>query len=334
MNRNYGMFGLGKASASAPTVDFPASASSAGIDATVNNEAVRVTNGQRDTTVGRYVTDTEATAAVTTLAFPKAVGAMLYAALGTDSVSTVSGHSGYYTHDLTMGETLPEMNFFQQVGSSTAALQKLAKAKVSRLEISAEGVTPPAITLEMTGTAATWLNATSWNGPNDGFSEWFTSAGAEVLLSLSGPDAAAPPAYIALDSFSAEIDSPVEAMRQFGSASAAEVVEGAATVTATLSGTTSDTAVYRIVKTGSASGTDVSASILTGALQVTFPHVSDPTQTLVVKFPAIPWSCEALNVDVEGGPFDLTLSTDGALAPDGTSIEVLLTNKVSAAYSA
>lgn len=333
MNRNYGMFGLAKASAAAPTVDFPASASSAGIDATVNNEAVRVTNGQRDTTVGRYVTDTEATASVTTLAFPKAVGMMFWAALGADTVSP-GGATGYYTHDIKMAQTLPELTFTQQIGSTSAALQKLAKAKASRLEISAEGVTPPAVTLEMTGTDATWLSATSWNGPNDSQAEWFTTAGAEVLLALSGSDATTPPAYIALESFSCEIDNPVEAMRLFGSASASEVVEGACTVTASLSGTTSDTEVYRIVKTGSASGTEVASTILTGALQVTFPHVSDADQSLVVKFPAIPWSCDALEVDVEGGPFDLTLSTDGAIAADGTSVEVLLTNKVSAAYGA
>ena len=151
MNRNYGLFGLSKASASAPAVDFPASASSAGIDAAVNNEA-------RDTTVGRYITGTDSTASVTTLAFPIQVGMMLYGALGSDSVSRV-GSTAYYTHDITMAQALPELNFFQQVGSSSAAMQKLAKAKVSSLNISAEGVTPPAITMEMTGTEATWLSA-------------------------------------------------------------------------------------------------------------------------------------------------------------------------------
>lgn len=331
MNRNYGLFGLSKASGSAPTFDFPASASSAGIDAAVNSEAVRVTNGQRDTTVGRYITGTDNTASVTTLAFPKAVGMMLYAALGSDSVSA-SGTC--YTHDLVMGATLPEVNFYQQVGSSSAAMQQLDKAKVSSLNISAEGVTPPAVTLEMTGTEAKWTGTTTWSGPGDAMDEWFTSAGAEVLMALSGSAATTPPAYIALNSFECSIESPITAMRKFGSASASEVADGAGTVTCTLSGSCSDTEVYRIVKTGSAAGTDISTSIITGVLQVTFPHISDPDQSLVVKFPAVPWNCEALNVDVEGGPFDLTLSTEGAIADNGTSVEFLLTNKVSTAYSA
>ena len=328
MNRNYGLFGLSLSTGSAPTVDFPASASSAGIDAAVNNEAVRVTNGYRDTTVGRYITGTDATASLTTLAFPKAIGMLAYAALGADEVEAVTGHSGYYTHDITMGQTLPEMIFWQQVGSSSAAMQKLTKAKVSSLGISAEGVTPPAITLEMTGAEAQWTATTTWSGPGDDMDEWFTSAGATVLLALSGSSPTAVPSYMALNSFECTIESPVEAMRKFGSASASEVVEGAATVTATLSGTTSSTEVYRTVKTGTSSGTSVSSSIITGALQVTFPHISDANQSLVVKFPAIPWNCEALNVDVEGGPFDLTLSTDGALAVDGTSVEIIVQNKV------
>ena len=333
MNRNYGLFGLAKASASAPAVDFPASASSAGIDAAVNNEAVRVTNGARDTTVGRYITGTDSTASVTTLAFPIQVGMLLYGALGSDSVSRV-GSTAYYTHDITMAQALPELNFFQQVGSSSAAMQKLAKAKVSSLNISAEGVTPPAITMEMTGTEATWLATTTWSGPGNAMDEWFTSAGATVLLALSGDEPGAVPAYIALNSFETTIDSPLTAMRKFGSVSASEVADGACTVSVSLSGTCSDTKVYRIVKTGTESGTDVSSTILTGALQVTFPHISDDDQSLVLKFPAIPWNCEALNVDVEGGPFDLTLSTDGAIAEDGTSIEVLLTNKQTTAYGA
>lgn len=333
MNRNYGLFGMSKASGTAPTFDFPASASSAGIDAAVNNEAVRVTNGARDTTVGRYITGTDSTASVTTLAFPKAVGMMLYAALGTDEVSRV-GQTDYYTHDITMAQALPELNFFQQVGSSSAAMQKLAKAKVSSLNISAEGVTPPAITMEMTGTEATWLATTTWSGPGHAMDEWFTSAGATVLLALSGSEPGAVPAYIALNSFECTIDSPITAMRKFGSVSASEVADGACTVSLNLSGSTSDTVVYRYVKSGSATGTSVSSTILTGSLQITFPHISDDDQSLVLKFPAIPWNCEALNVDVEGGPFDLTLSTDGAIADDGTSIEVLLTNKQTTAYSA
>ena len=328
MNKNYGLFGLSLSTGSAPTRDFPASASSAGIDAAVNNEAVRVTNGYRDTTVGRYITGTDATASITTLAFPKAIGMLAYAALGTDTVESVTGHNGYYTHDLTMGQTLPEMTFWQQVGASNAAMQKLTKAKCSRLAISAEGVTPPAVEFEMTGASAEWTATTSWSGPGDDMDEWFTSAGATVLLALSGDSPTTVPSYMALNSFECEISSPVEAMRKFGSASASEVVEGAATVTATLSGTTSSTEVYRVVKTGTNSGTSVSSSILTGALQITFPHISDEYQSLVIKFPAIPWNCEALNVDVEGGPFDLTLSTEGALAVDGTSVEIIVQNKV------
>lgn len=328
MNRNYGLFGLSLSTGSAPTVDFPASASSAGIDAAVNNEAVRVTNGYRDTTVGRYITGTDATASLTTLAFPKAIGMLAYAALGADEVEAVTGHSGYYAHDITMAQALPEMTFYQQVGSSSAAMQKLTKAKVSSLGISAEGVTPPAVTLEMTGASAEWTATTTWSGPGDDMDEWFTSAGATVLLALSGSSPSAVPSYMALNSFECTIESPVETLRKFGSASADSVVEGSATCSCTLSGTCSDTQVYRICKTGTAAGTSVSSSIITGALQVTFPHISDANQSLVVKFPAIPWNCEALNVDVEGGPFDLTLSTDGALAVDGTSVEIIVQNKV------
>lgn len=325
MNKNHGVFGLSRQGASAPAVSFPASTSSPGIDAGVSNEPVKLTNGKRDTTVGRYVTGVESSASVTTLAFADALGLMLYGALGADEVTG----SGPYTHDFKIGEALPELAFYQQVGASDAALQKLSGAKVSKLGISAEGVAPPSVELELQGAAAEWLPATAWNGPAfDPEDGWFTSAGAEVLIALTGSAPGAVPAYMSLNGLTAEVSSEMTPMRRFGSAEAELQQEGSATVTCSLSGTTSDTQIYRTVKTGSASGTAIAPTILTGSLQVTFPHTKQVGWSLVLKFPAIPWSCDALSVDVEGGPFDLTLSTDGAIALDGTSIEVLLVNDV------
>lgn len=322
MNKNYGRFGIATGTATTPAATFPASDASNGIDAKVDNDAVRVTNGARDTTVGRYITDTEITAKITTLAFDAMLGQLLKAALG--AVAT-TGSAAPYTHKFTLGESLPAVKLWQQVGASNAPVQQLSGGKVSRLGISAEGVKPPAITFEMAGTDVSWSGNT-WPGGGDfdAADGWFTTAGAEVKLSLNSGTPGAVPAYMALDTFECAVESEMTPQVQFGSVQAAAQIEGSATVTATISGTTSDTQVYRAIKTGSSSGTALSSSIITGSLEVTFPHTVESDWELKIEFPAIPWEIEALGVDVEGGPFELALSTSGAIAIDGTSITVTL----------
>ncbi len=330
MNKNKGTFGLALASAPAPTVTFLASDASDGIDASGSSEVVRLTNGLRDTTVGRYSKGVESGASVTTLAFADLIGLLLYGALG--AVKT-TGSAAPYNHVFTLGESLPELRFTQQVGSSSAPLQQLAGAKVETLSISADEARPLAVKLSLAGTRATWLSATAWNGPEfDAAKGWFTTAGAKVKLALVGSSPATVPASISLSSFEAQVQSGMTPMRPFGSVEAEVQQEGEATVTASLSGTTTDTSVYRLVKTGAASGTEVSTAVVTGSLQVEFPHTTKNWK-LVLDFPALPWNVNAMGVDTAGGPFDLQLSTDGAIAVNGTSVTATLQNDV-AKYSA
>lgn len=330
MNKNNGTFGLGKQTAAgtvaAPTVTVLASADSDGIDASSSTEAVKLTNGKRDTTVGRYISGTEATSKITTLAFADFLGLALYAALGKD---TVTGTEAPYAHDIAMGESLPYLTFTQQVGSSAAALQQLSDCKVDSLTISAEGTKPPAVELSLKGCAATWLTVTTWAGPafnpEDG---WFRTTDASVLFSLTDGEPIAVPAAVTLSSVNVKIENAVESSTCFGQIAPSRQTEKSATVTCELSGTTDSTELYRRVKTGTADGTNIASSIVTGALQLVFKHTKHEDWTFTIKMGAIPWKINAMGVSTEGGPFSLTLSTDGAISVDGTSVEFILQNAV------
>ena len=328
MNRNYGMFGIGVQSgpaAAEPAASFPASSDSPGIDASTTTAPARVTNGRRDTTIDRYISGSESKATVTTLAFPRMLGLLLYSALG--SVATTG--SGPYTHDVTMGDNLPALTFTQQVGAPDAALQTLDGCKVDNVTIEAEGTTPPSVQMELAGCAAKWLAETTWQGEAFDESEgYYRTTDAEVLFSLTDGNAVAVPASVVLSKLSLAIANNVSAGTGFGEVEPRLQQEGAATVTCSLEGTTDSTDLYRAVKTGSASGTEIANTIVTGALQVTFEHSSNSDWSFTAKLPAIPWTIEAMNVSVEGGPFDLRLSTDGAIAVNGTSIEFLVVNGV------
>lgn len=332
MNKNYGTFGIAKQSAVAvpatPTVTVLASADSDGIDVSTSTEAVKLTNGKRDTTAGRYVSSSEATAKLTTLAFDGFVGLLAFGALGKDAVT---GDAAPYAHAISMGEELPYLTFSQQTGSSDAPIQQLADCKVDSLSISAEGTKPPAVEAALKGCAATWLAQKTWAGPAfDASKGWFRTAGAKVLFSLTDGEPKAVPATVDLSSVTFKIENGVEASTVIGEAAPRRQTEKSATVTAELSGTTSSTELYRAVKTGSATGTEVASTIVTGSLQVTLPHSVDAKKSLTVKMGAIPWNINAMSVSTDGGPFALTLSTDGAISVGGTSIEVIVTNDVAA----
>lgn len=331
MNKNYGLFGLAIQSdeatpAASPAVLFAASEGSDGMDANTSTEGVRLTIGGRDTTVNRYISGSENTFGATTLAFADVLGLLLKAALGED---TVSGSAAPYTHDIKGGESIPAVTVWQQVGASNAAVQRMDACKVDELSISMEGTQPPAVEMSLAGTKMQWLAATAMPGsgtfdPSDG---WYLTAGAEVLFSLADGTPVATPATVDLQSLAISIANNLEASTRLGEVDPARQTEGAADVTVDISGTTSDTALYRQVKTGSAAGTELAPTVVTGSLQVTLAH-SVEDWSLVIKVPAIPWTIEPMEVDPEGGNFDLSLSTEGALAVDGSACEFIIQNGV------
>lgn len=329
MNKSFARYGFalqsGDTAAASPAVTFLASGDSAGIDVTTSTDTVALTNGKRDTAVDRVVSGSTASAAVTTIATADMLGMLLYAALG--SVAT-SGSAAPYTHSIKMGESIPALSFFQQIGASSAVLQRLAGCKVDSVAISAQGTTPPSIEMTLAGCKAEWLESSEWSGPEFDISDgYFRTTGADVLFSLTDGNAVAPPSSVVLSNVSFNIANAVSSATRLGKVDPDKQVEGAATVTCSLEGTSDDTSLYRAVKTGSATGTEVATAIVTGALQVTFQHTKKPW-TFVVKLNAIPWNIEAMNASPSGGPFDLRLSTDGAITVDGTSIEFLVQNDV------
>ena len=330
MNKNYGVFGMAVqavagTAASAPTVSFHASADSPGIDASTSSEPVRLSNGARDTTVDRYISGSESTAQFTTICDPKMLPLLLYAACGAISST---GTASPYTHSITMGSALPLLTFFQQIGASNAPLQSLADCKVNNLSIQAQGTTPPSVQATLAGCKAKWLSATTWSGPafdiGDGY---FKTLGAEVLFSAASASPTTPPASVILSSIGIEIANNATALTGMGKTEPTRQVEGAATVTVSMEGTTDSTDLYRLIKTGAAAGTELASAIVKGSVQATFPHTSE-SWDLVAKLLAVPWKIEAMSVGVEGGPFDLRLSTDGAIAVDGTSVQFLVENGV------
>lgn len=330
MNKNFGLFGLGiqtaqGAAATAPVVSFHASGDSNGLSAERSTESIKLTKGS-PVDAGTYISEVSPKFEATTLGFPKMLTYLAYAALGKIESE---GSAAPYTHTITPGESLPYVTVFEQKGSSSAALAQLVDAKVDSLKLTAEGVAPISFDMAVNGCAMEWLTATAWNGPAFSLAEgWFTLAGAEVLFSLSTGTPVAVPVGVNLSKLELEIANGVEGQAILGSAVPGDQVEGGTTVTASIEGTSDSTEMYREVITGSKTGKELASSVVIGSLQMTFNHSTNEDHKLILKVPAIPWTCDAMAVSTDGGPFELKLSTDGALdAGNGNgSIEIVIVN--------
>lgn len=329
MNKNYGLFGLGLqtaqgTAATAPHVSFHASGDSNGISAERTLESVKLTRGN-PVDVGSYISEIAPTFEATTLGFPGMLSLLAYAALGKVEDD---GDAAPYAHTITPGESLPYLTVFEQKGASTANITHMVDSKVDSLSMTAEGVAPISFDMTINGCNVEWETNTTWAGPEFDLSEgWFTLADAEVLFSLTSGTPVAVPVGVNLSSLNVEIANSVEIQPVLGSAVPGDQKEGASTITCSIEGTTDSTELYREVMTGSSNGTSIASSVVTGSLQLTFAHSTQSDWSLVIKIPCIPWNCDVLSVSTDGGPFDLSLSTDGALAPSaGETISVIITD--------
>lgn len=326
MNKNYGLFGFGLQKgvgkkATAPTVSIHASSDSNGLTAERTLESLKLTKGS-PVDVDTYVSETAPKFEVTTLAFPDMMALLGYAALG--SIKS-EGEAAPYTHTISPGEDLPYVTVTEQKGSKAAALAEMVDGKVDTLKLTAEGVAPIQVDLAINGTNMSWLSATAWTGPAFDIAQgYFTLAGAEVLFSLSTGEPIAVPVGVNLSKLELEIANSVEAQSIMGSPVPGDQVEGSTTITANIEGTADSTEMYREVMTGSKTGTALASKVITGSLQMKFAHNTNADWSLTLKVPAIPWTCDAMAVSTDGGPFELKLSTDGALDPGTGAVQIVI----------
>lgn len=328
MNKNYGLFGAALqaakgTAAAAPTVSFHASGDSNGLSAERTMGSINLTKGS-PTTAGSYIEEIAPKFECTTLGFPDVLALFAYAALGK---ITDGGAAPTYTHAIKAGGTLPYLTIFEQKGANDAPIVTMKDAKVDSMKMSAEGVQPIAFDYTVNGCAMEWTSATNWTGPEfDVFDGWFVLADAEVLFSLSSGTPVAVPVNVTLSKLEVEIANSVEGKAPLGSAAPNSQEEGGTVVTVSIEGTTTSTAMYREVMTGAPAGTSLASTVVTGSLQMTFAHSSNPNYSFTLKMPAIPWNCDAMAVSTDGGPFDLKLSTDGALDLGSGAIEIIIAN--------
>lgn len=269
-----------------------------------------------------YVESVELSPSFETRAYADAFGLYLAAALGKD---TVSGTAAPYTHSLEMGDSLPYLTLWGQVG--TKDFTRVDGCKVGELELSFEGNQPLGATVTLMGIDAAMGLASI---PGDAEPSCFDGYFVPTDGTFSIDTASATPAEAIVSSGSLTISNNVEATYGAGRVMPSEVNEGKLTVSGSVTVLPDDMSLYRAMLTGSKTGTKPSGKVVYGSFRWVFTHSDNADWTMTVEATHVPFTADYVEVDPSGSAGEVEFSFDEALVTGrGQSpVKVTLVNGV------
>ena len=296
-------------------------------------EALSVACGVRSKP-GAYVSEAEVAPNYESYCYADALGLYLKAMLGV--CETVAGTgveegtgngvpTGYYKHTFTMGDVLPYLTIFGQVGSNNITVAE--GCKLSESEISFEGNGPLSMSTTWSGIGADF-SKTSMPGELEPscFDGQFMPT--DCTFNISTDSTAASAAVITQGNFS--FNNNVEGFRTIGQVIPSEVMEGALTAGCSVTVIPDDLGLYRRMVTGSATGTEPSGKVVYGSVYAKFIHSDDQNMTLEFKADRVPFNADYFEVDPEGTAGEMEFSCDEIMSvdKDTSPITVTLVNQV------
>lgn len=276
------------------------------------------------TDIDGYVESIDVSPSFETLGYADVLPLYYYAALG-KIVSAAGSTAGTYTHTVTLGDALPSLTVWGQVGAGNFG--RTDGCKVSALNMSLTGNEPASFSVETAGKNLTFLDATPFTGVDPScFDGYFVPTEGTFLLDTAGSS----PAAAVITEASIDISNDVEAFRGLGQVMPASIGEKKLTVSPSFTVVPDDITPYRKMVTGSANGTTPSGSMVYGSARIVLQHSVNPNFTIAFDIPRIPFTADFVDVDPDGGNGEFTFTADSAYATaaGGTPVTVTITNGV------
>lgn len=255
-------------------------------------------------------------------AYADAFGLWLLAALG--KVST-SGEEAPYTHVFTMGDALPYLTVWGQVGTSD--FTRASGVKVDQLEVSFDGNAPLDVSVQTMGIAGEMgLPSIPGGAEPSCFEGYFVPVDGTFKMDTLGGE----PAEAIVTSFSLTIANNCEAVVGAGKVTPSDVAERKCVVSGSMGVMPDDMTLYRKMVTGSAGGTELTGKVVYGSFSVLLTHTANPDWSLLIEGDRIPFNAGFIEVDPDGSDGVVEFSFDEALISGrgGSPVTVTLVNDV------
>lgn len=277
------------------------------------------------TDIDGYVESVDVNPSFEMLGYADVLALYYYAALGKITSSAVEGKTGVYRHVIELGDVLPALTIWGQVGAGNFG--RTDGCKVSELNMSLTGNEPASYSAALMGTDLTFLGSTPFGEVDPScFDGYFTPTDGTFLIDTAGST----PAAAVITEANVGISNDTEASRPLGRVMPGSIGEKKCTVSPSMTVVPDDITPYRKMVTGSANGTKPSGKMVYGAASITLQHSINPDWTISFDIPRIPWTADFVEVDPDGGNGEFTFTADSAFAAAAgqSPVTVTITNNV------
>lgn len=267
----------------------------------------------------------EVGASVESLCYPDAVGLYLYAALGKVTSAAADGKAGYFKHVFEMGDALPYMTFWSQVGTNN--FTRTDGCKCSSLEFSATGNEHLAMKGSFLGTdGKVGIDRIPGNTEASCYNGKYTTTDCEFKLDTASKT----PSEALVSEASFTITNGTKGLTSLGRVTPRDIADGNLSAGCSVTTIPDDITQYRKMVTGSATSTDITGKVVLGSVCARFQHTDDPNMTIEFELANVPFTADYPSVDPEGAEGTIQFSCDAAIISQAgqSPIKVTVVNKV------
>lgn len=244
-------------------------------------------------------------AAFDTVAMPKTIGALLYAACGAD---TVTGAGDPYSHAIKSAADLPYYTLFSTMGTE---FYQIADAKLNSLELTFDRSGALMVKTDWMGTDLTYPG--SYTPGADERPGAGVLKGAGGVFKLGGTTAVIKQGTI-------KIENKLEAVVGAASVEPVDVFPGEHTLSLSLTVIPSDMTLFRTVVTGTSNGAATAVTGYDSTIELKWLHEgSSPAHSLDLLVNSAKYACAFPAADPNGGAQEIVLEATAHVKADGTT---------------
>ncbi|WP_307739805.1 phage tail tube protein [uncultured Parolsenella sp.] len=267
----------------------------------------------------------EVGANVESLCYPDALGLYLYAALGSVTTTAVVDKSGYFQHVFRMGDKLPYLTFWSQVGVDN--FTRTDGCKCSKLTFNATGNKHLAMTGTFVGIdAQVGIDGIPGHVAASCYGGKYTTTDCEFRLDAASET----PTDALVSEASFTIANGTSALTSLGRVTPRDIADGNLSFGCSVTTIPDDITQYKKMVTGSKTSNAITGKVVMGSVYAKFLHTDDPNMTLEFSVGHVPFTADYPSVDPEGDEGTIQFTADAAIitAAGESPATITLVNKV------